>query len=304
MPTDKMHADEIDIYTSLVSRLLTSQFPQWADLPINLFHSSGTDNVIYRLGDNMVIRLPRTKEAAGRVNKEHQWLPKLAPFLPLTIPTPLAKGAPSEDYPAHWSIYPWLKGDTATIENITDVRQAAIKMGQFITALHQIDVTGGPPPGPHNFFRGVPLAARDSQTRVAIETLHGILDTDAVTIAWEVALETPAWHGSPVWIHGDLLPSNLLLEQGQLSAVIDFGGLGVGDPACDLITAWCLFSSENRDFFRRYLAVDDATWARGRGWALSIGLIALPYYGTRNPVFADTAAHMINEVLIDYKCNA
>jgi aminoglycoside phosphotransferase (APT) family kinase protein len=142
---------------------------------------------------------------------------------------------------------------------------------------------------------------RDASTRAAIATLHGILDTSALTAAWNAALQTPAWHGSPVWIHGDLQALNLLVQQGQLSAVIDFGGLGMGDPACDLMVAWNLLSAQTRDIFRAALSVDDATWPRGRGWALSCGLIALPYYQSTNPVLADIARHAIDEVLADHK---
>lgn len=301
MPTGKMHVDEVDIDLSLVGRLLAAQFPQWADLPIEPFHSSGTDNAIYRLGDNMAVRLPRIHGATEQVDKEHQWLLRLAPHLPLAIPVPLAKGTPGEGYPWHWSVYQWLAGKNATIERITDLGQAARDLAHFIAALQRIEPTGGPLPGVHNFFRGEPLSMRDSETRAAIATLQGTLDASALTEAWEAALQTPTWGGSPVWIHGDLQPLNLLVQQGRLSAVIDFGGLGVGDPACDLIVAWNLLSAETRNVFRAVLSVDDATWARGRGWALSIGLIALPYYQNTNPVIADISRRAIDEALADHK---
>ena len=158
---------------------------------------------------------------------------------------------------------------------------------------------GGPRPGAHNYFRGVPLAARDAQTREAIATLDGMFEVNAVTAAWDDGLQAPIWDAPPVWIHGDLLPGNLLVEQGRLSAVIDFGGLAVGDPACDLLGAWSFLSADAREVFRVSLSVDDATWARGRGWALSVALIAVPYYQSTNHVFADLAARMIDEVLTD-----
>jgi len=300
MSAGKMHDDEVDTDASLVSRLLAAQFPQWADLPIERVRSAGTDNAIYRLGDDLAVRLPRIPWATEQVDKEHWWLPKLAPLLPLAIPVPLAKGIPGEGYPWHWSVYRWLEGENATIERIADPRQAATELAQFIAALQRIDPTGGPPPGPHNSSRGVPLAMRDPQTRAAIATLHGMLDADAVTAAWEAALQAPAWRGPPVWIHGDLQSGNLLAQQGRLSAVIDFGCLGVGDPACDLIVAWNFLSDETRDVFRSALGVDDATWARGRGWALSVGLIALPYYQSTNPVLARFSRHTIDEVLADH----
>ncbi len=301
MSAGKMHADELDIDVSLVGRLLASQFPQWADLSIEAVHSAGTDNAIYRLGDDMAVRLPRIYGATRQVDKEHQWLPRLAPLLPLTIPVPLAKGMPAEGYPWHWSIYRWLEGEIATIERVTDPRQAATKLGEFVAALQRIDPTGGPAPGANNSFRGVPLAMRDPFTRAAIATLHSTVDADAVTAAWEAALKVPAWNGPAVWLHGDLISGNLLAQHGRLSAVIDFGCLGVGDPACDVMVAWTYLSPVTREAFRAALPVDDATWARGRGWALSFGLIALPYYQISNPVLAGIARHAIDEALADHE---
>jgi len=301
MSAGKMHVDEVDIDVALVGRLLAAQFPRWADLSIVPFHSAGTDNAIYRLGEDMAVRLPRIEGATGQVDKEQQWLPRLAPLLPLAIPVPLAMGTPGEGYPWHWSVYRWLAGENATIERIADPGQVARDLAQFIAALQRIDPTGGPPPGVHNSFRGVPLSTRDSETRAAIASLDGMPNTGAVTAAWDIALQAPAWDGPPVWVHGDLQALNLLVERGRLSAVIDFGCLGVGDPACDLIVAWNLLSAETRDIFRAALPVDDATWARGRGWALSVGLIALPYYQSTNPVLAGISRRAIDEVLADYE---
>jgi aminoglycoside phosphotransferase (APT) family kinase protein len=304
MSTDKMHVDEVDTDVSLVVRLLTAQFPQWADLPIKPVPSAGTDNALYRLGDDMAVRLPRIHWAAGQVNKEHEWLPRLAPFLPLAIPMPLAKGEPGEGYPWHWSVCRWLEGENATSERIANPRQAAIDLAQFVAALQQIDATGGPPPGPDNSYRGEPLAMRDTGTREAIATLRGMLDAKAATALWNAAIEAPAWHGPPVWIHGDLQSGNLLAVDGRLSAVIDFGCLGVGDPACDVMAAWLFLPAETRAVFRNALQVDDATWARGRGWALWFGLIALPYYQSTNPVLAGIARRAIEEVLADHRTAA
>jgi aminoglycoside phosphotransferase (APT) family kinase protein len=298
--TGKMHDDEVDIDVALVRRLLTAQFPQWATLPLAPVPSAGTDNALYRLGSDMVARLPRIERATGQVDKEQTFLPRLAPHLPLAIPAPLALGRPGEGYPWRWSVYQWLEGENATIERIADPIQAALDLAHFVAALQRIDPTGGPPPGVHNFFRGVPLSTRDAQTRAAIAELSGVLATRAVTTAWDAALQTPAWHGPPVWLHGDLAPLNLLVQHGRLSAVIDFGSLGVGDPACDSIVAWNLLSAQTRDVFRAALPVDDATWARGRCWALSVGLIALPYYQRTNPMLASIARRTIAEVLTDH----
>lgn len=300
----KMHDGEVDIDIALVHRLLTAQFPQWTNLPLTPALSAGTDNALYRLGDNLAVRLPRIEDATRQVEKEQTFLPRFAPHLPLAIPVPLALGRPGEGYPWRWSIYQWLEGENATIERMADPIQAARDLAHFISALQRIDPTDGPPPGEHNFFRGVPLSMRDDPTRTAIAELSNLLDSRATTEAWERALQAPVWHGSPVWTHGDLQPLNLLVFQGRLSAVIDFGGLGVGDPACDLMVAWNLLSADARDVFRAELSVDDATWTRGQGWALSMGLIALPYYQNTHPVLADIARRSIAEVLADQKRGA
>jgi aminoglycoside phosphotransferase (APT) family kinase protein len=301
MAAGKMHADELDIDVALVRRLLAAQFPQWADLSITPVKSAGTDNAIYRLGSDMAVRLPRIDWAITQVDKEHQWLPRLAPYLPLAIPVPLAMGTPGEGYPWHWSVYHWLAGENATIEPIADPGQAARDLAQFIASLRRIDPVGWSSPEPPRASRGVPLSTRDAPTRAAIAELSGMLDTGVATAAWDAALQTPVWNGPPVWSHGDLSPLNLLVERGRITAVIDFSCLGVGDPACDLIVAWNFLSAETREIFRAALSVDDAMWARGRGWALSIGLIALPYYQTSNPVLAGIARRAINEVLADYE---
>jgi aminoglycoside phosphotransferase (APT) family kinase protein len=299
MSAGRMHVDEVETSVSLVVRLLSTQFPEWEDLPIEPVHSSGTDNALYRLGDDMLVRLPRIHWATGQVSKEHEWLPRLAPSLPLAIPIPLAKGNPGDGYPWHWSVYRWLDGENATSDRIADPRQAAIDLAQFIAALQRIDVTGGSPPGPHNSSRGEPLVMRNTRTREAIATLRGSIDVDAVIAVWNEAIEAPAWHGPPVWLHGDLQSGNLLAVHGRLCAVIDFRCLGVGDPACDVMAAWMFLSAETRDVFRDVLQVDRATWSRGRGWALSVGLIALPYYQSTNPVLAGIAQRAINETLTD-----
>ena len=296
----RMHIDEVETNVSLAARLLAAQFPQWAGLPIEPVPSAGTDNALYRLGDDLVVRLPRIHWAIEQVEKEHRWLPRLAPFLPLALPVPLAKGEPGEGYPWHWSVYRWLEGENTTIERIADPRQAAIDLARFVCALQRIDATGGPPPGTHNSRRGEPLAMRDARTREAIASLRGELDVEAVTALWDAAVVAPAWSGPPVWLHGDLQSGNLLAVQGRLSAVIDFGCLGVGDPACDVMAAWMFLTAETRGAFRAALQVDDATWARGRGWALSVGLIALPYYQSSNPALAEIARRAIDEALSDY----
>lgn len=296
-----MHANEFHTDVALLRRLIAEQFPQWADRSIVRVQSAGTDNAIYRLGDDLAVRMPRIDWATAQVDKEHAWLRRLAPHLPLQIPVPLATGAPAEGYPWSWSICPWLAGENATLDRLADRRQAAIDLANFILTLQQIDPTGGPPAGAHNFGRGVPLAMRDEPTRAAIEKLHDLMDTAAATAVWDAALATPPWDRPLVWLHGDLQSGNLLAVNGRLTAVIDWGGLGVGDPACDLAVAWNLFHAETRETFRAAMQVDDAKWTRGRAWALSIGLIALPYYQKTNPVLAGISRYAIDQVLRDYR---
>jgi aminoglycoside phosphotransferase (APT) family kinase protein len=296
----RMHPDELTIDVNLVRRLLAEQFPQWADLALKPYSSAGSDNAMYRLGDGMVVRLPRRSgRTVDSLDKECEWLPRLAPLLPLAVPVPLAKGAPAEGYPCGWAVFRWLDGETATIERLADARRAAMDLAEFIGALQRIDARGAPTPGEHNFFRGVPLAMRDANVRSAIAALDGEMDVAAVTAAWESALRVPDWRGPPVWIHGDLCDGNLLADRGRFSAVIDWGGLAVGDPACDLMAAWSFLDTEARELFRAALSVDEATWARGRGWALSVALIALPYYWTSNPVRVAYSWHRVGEVLAD-----
>jgi aminoglycoside phosphotransferase (APT) family kinase protein len=291
-----MHADEVDVDAGLVRRLLGEQLPQWADLPIEPVRSAGTENAIFRLGDDMAARLPRHPGAAGDAAREHEWLPRIGPQLPLATPVPLAIGAPGHGYPWEWSVARWLPGEVATSDRVADPRQAAIDLARFVTALQRLDPAGAPPAG-----RGRPLARRDDPVREAIAALEGALDTGAVTEVWEEALEAPVWEGPPVWSHGDLYDGNLLAQDGRLIGVIDWAGAGVGDPACDLIVAWSLFAVDAREAFRAGVGVDEATWARGRGWALSVALIALPYYRDTNPVMVANSEHRISEILAEHR---
>jgi aminoglycoside phosphotransferase (APT) family kinase protein len=293
MGTRRMHADEVVLDVGLVRRLLAGQFPHWTDLPLRPVRSSGTDNALYRLGDDLVVRLPRIGWAVTDVEAEQRRLRFLAPRLPLPIPEPLAAGEPGAGYPWPWSVYRWLPGEEARADRLADPVGTAESLAAFVAALHGVEVVEPPSGG----GRGGPLAGRDAATRAAIAALDGEIDTGAVTAAWEEALAAPAWDGPPVWVHGDLAPGNLLLRDGRLSAVLDFGALNAGDPAVDLLVAWNLFSGGSRDRYRAALGVDDATWARGRGWALSVGLIVLPYYRGTNPALVAQSWTAIREVL-------
>ncbi len=264
----------------LVTKLVAAQFPEWADLPVTPVGKPGVDNATYRLGDEMSVRLPRFERWVGQVTREQRWLPELAPHLPLTIPQPLAQGEPGAGYPFPWSVYRWLPGERVDLAELTDLRQVAADLGEFLAALRKIDATDGPPPEWSNGYRGAALAdERDSpvvasRMRDRITALAGVVDTDPVRAAWEEALATPVWDRPPVWVHGDPAPGNLLAEHGRLSAVIDFGTMAVGDPAVDLIPAWNLLDRDSRPVFREQVGVDDATWARGRGWGLAAVLFA------------------------------
>jgi aminoglycoside phosphotransferase (APT) family kinase protein len=209
-------------------------------------------------------------------------------------------GIPGGGYPWHWSVYRWLDGENAMVARIDDLTQFALRLGQFLTALQTIDPTDGPPLGKHNFYRGGPLTTYDSETRNAIAALHGKIDTNAATALWEAALQA-TWHGPPVWLHGDMSSSNLLVMNGRLSAVIDFGCSGVGDPSCDLTIAWTFFSGESRETFRRSLAMDDATWARSRGWALWKALITLAGHVNTNPSKTKAARRVIEDLLGEHE---
>jgi aminoglycoside phosphotransferase (APT) family kinase protein len=289
-----------EINSDLVRQLIANQFPQWASLPIRPVELDGWDNNTFRLGEEMSVRLPSAESYAAQVEKEHRWLPKLAPFLPLKIPMPLAMGAPSELYPWYWSIYRWIEGEPATIERITDLTDFALLLAQFLTALQQIDPTDGPSPGPQNFYRGGELKVYDLETRQAIQRLGDKIDCNAATAVWEAALKA-TWKGPPIWFHGDVAVGNLLVKNGQLSAVIDFGSSGVGDPACDLVIAWTLFSGKSRKAFISALAVDEAAWKRGRGWALWKALITLADTIDNNLQRAKEASHVIDEVIADHR---
>ncbi len=294
MAGGKMHADEVATDPCLVRRLLAAQFPDWADLTIEPVTSAGTDNAIYRLGTGMVVRMPRIGWAVEQIEKDHRWLPRLSPQLPLAIPVPLRTGTPGEGYPYPWAVHRWLEGGNAMDEPVADPRRAATDLGMFVLAMQRLDASNGPPS-----TRGGPLAAQDDGVRAAMGKLHDVIDIGATTAAWEAAVAAPVWKGRPVWTHGDLLPGNLLVRQGRLSAVIDFGVAGVGDPAVDMLAAWSFLTPGTREVFRTVVGVDDATWSRGRGWALCFGLNALPYYRHTNPVLAGIAQRTIDAVVAD-----
>jgi aminoglycoside phosphotransferase (APT) family kinase protein len=292
--------EEIIIDVSLVKRLIATQFPEWKNLEVKPVEKSRWDNRTFHLGDNMSVRLPSAEWYAEQVDKEQFWLPKLASHLPLPISIPLAMGKPGEGYPFNWSVYKWLTGETASIERITDMNEFAKDLGEFLVALHKIDTTGGPVAGEHNFYRGDSLATYDDETRQAINLLKSKIDVELVTEIWNKAIAT-TWQKPPVWVHGDIAVGNLLMNNGKLSAVIDFGCLGVGDPACDLVIAWTFFKGEARDTFKAILSLDNDTWLRAMGWALWKALIVCAEICGGDPKEKENSWKIINEIVADYK---
>lgn len=294
------NTNDIHIDVSLVRELIKAQFPEWENLKIKPVEFSGWDNRTFHLGEQMTVRLPSNAEYSGQVEKEQYWLPKLAPHLTVAIPVPLAMGKRSKEYPWHWSVYKWLKGDTAAINRINDLNQFAIALAEFLVAFQKCDTTGGPLAGEHNFYRGGNLAVYDGETREAIRLLNDKIDTQTATKIWESALAS-TWQKPPVWVHGDIATGNLLVSDGRLSAVIDFGQLGLGDPACDLAIAWIFFKNESRNAFHEALKTDQATWARGQGWALWKALIVYAGLCGANPGEVEKSKIVLNELEIAYK---
>jgi aminoglycoside phosphotransferase (APT) family kinase protein len=289
----KLHDGEVDIDAALVRRLLDRQFPDYRGLPVREIQSTGTVNAIYRLGDDLCVRVPRVERWAGDLDKELEWLPKLAAQLTVAIPEPVAQGEPDRDYPFRWAIYRWLTGATFATDPVVDEHQAATDLAQFVTELRQIDPTAAPQSGRY------PLQDLDALTRNTIDKLRDVIDADATTAVWEQSLHAPAWDGNPVWRHGDLLTPNLLVEHGQLTAVIDFGTVGIGDPAADVIPGWSVFGPRGRHAFRDAVAVDEGTWARARGYALHQAVLIIPYYAETNPEFVAAAMRTVHHVLAD-----
>lgn len=297
--TTQLHADgRAGIDAGLVRRLIAAQFPEWRNLPVTPVAVDGWDNRTYRLGDDMTVRLPTHESYAPAVEKEDRWLPVLAPALPVPVPVPLATGVPGEGYPFHWSVRRWLDGDTAGPDRIPDLAAFAVDVAEFVLALQRVDATGGPRAGAHSFYRGCPPAHYDEETRRALETLAGRVDTARAAQVWDAALRAK-WRGTPVWFHGDVASGNLLVRDGRLAAVIDFGTSGVGDPACDLVIAWTMFSGASRDAFRRTVGQDAAAWARARGWALWKSLIVLARVIDSDEELAAVNRRVIGEVLAD-----
>lgn len=291
----KLHDEELDTDPDLVRRLLHEQYPQWATLPVVPSQERGTDHAIYRLGDDLAVRMPTIHWAAGQPLKEQRWLPVVAPHVPLAVPVPLALGQPGAGYPYHWVVVPWLRGERATEEAIADPAALIAEIVVFTQALQSVDPTDGPAP----IARDAALIHRDATVRTATEEARDLVDREAVLASWEASLTAEAWDGSGVWVHGDLAAGNVLSYKGRLSAVIDWGAACVADPARDVLCAWTFYGGRRASQFRVAFGVDDATWLRARGFALSGAIESLAYYRYREPSRALGDQRRLDLILAD-----
>lgn len=300
--TIKNIANNPEISIAVIEQLIKEQFPQWAHLEIKEVDSQGHDNRTFRLGHDMLIRLPSAESYAAKVTIEQKWLPTLAPHLSFAIPQPIAMGKHSKTYPFNWSIYRWIEGDSANNIHIEEIylQMIATQLAQFLKELHKINATGGPFPGRHNFFRGGSLIVYDAQTRAAVTQLKDIINSNAAIALWEKAINSK-WTGPAVWIHGDLSAGNILIRDNQLIAIIDFGGMAIGDPACDLAIGWTFLKNESRKIFKALADLDEETWARARGWALWKALITLAQISDKNSMQAKRELQIINDLLSENK---
>jgi len=297
-----------DITADLVEGLVESQFPQWAGLPVTSVELDGWDNTTFRLGSSMSVRLPSADPYVAQVDKEHRWLPVLAPQLPVPIPVPLGRGEPTPAFPRPWSVYGWIDGDLLTVDRAPDMKAFASDLAGFLAALYACEPTG-PAPGPHSFFRGGPVATWDDQTRQTVEVVGEVIDTRAALDVWEAALDAQR-EAPAVWAHGDVTGANLLVRDGRLAGVLDFGCCAVGDPACDLTISWTFFNGESRELFKALVPVEASAWARGRGWTLWKALLhlaadqATPGEGQRRDRrvgWRFSAQDIVAELIADYR---
>jgi len=287
----RMHDNEISLTVAMVRRMLSEQFPQWAHLPPERVESSGTVNAMFRLGVDKVVRLPFVEHGAHGIELEAMWLPVLAPYLPVRIPAVLGIGRPDAEYPCPWLVLDWLDGEHPAAGHPRASLTLASGLAQFISALRRIP-TDTAPIG----YRGGSFHPLDDEVRRCLVQARDLVDVPTLTAVWDDALGAAEWTGPPVWVHCDLLAANLLVTDDQLSGVLDFAAAGIGDPACDLMPAWSVLSAGARQSFRTDVGIDDATWRRGRGWALAQAAIALPYYRDSNRVMADGSLRALREL--------
>ncbi|MCH9770531.1 MAG: aminoglycoside phosphotransferase family protein [Gammaproteobacteria bacterium] len=289
----RMHKNELQITEPLVRSLLCAQCPEWAELEIEPVPSSGTDHALFRVGKNLVARLPRIERAVKNIDKEYEWVPEISKLIKTSVSIPIFKGERQIDYPYQWLILKWNEGVNPNFEKENEYAELAKELANFLNQLHGINLKNGP-----QSRRGIPLINQNIKTQKAINQLTLEINVKKITALWKQLSCLPSWNKPSVWVHGDFLPGNILVKQNNLNAVIDFSDLGIGDPACDLIIAWSLFNEKSRNIFKNNLNYIDAdTWLRGQGWALSIALIMLPYYKKSNPQLAKLAKRVIKSVL-------
>ncbi|MED5017767.1 aminoglycoside phosphotransferase family protein [Paenibacillus chibensis] len=289
-----------NIDVTVVKRLIQEQFPDWSELEIKPVTNGGNDNRTFHLGNDMSVRLPSGEAYVPQVEKELKWLPILSKELSLPISTPLARGNPSKEYPFPWTVNKWIDGETLQLQNIHDLSQFAKDLGTFLNELQAIDTRGGPIAGKHNFYRGGNLAVYDPETRDAIKQNKDTLNGSLLNEIWELALNS-TWVANPVWVHGDMAPGNILVKDGRLSAVIDFGILGVGDPSCDAAMAWTFFDAPSRKVFRNTLQMDEDTWNRARGWALWKALITYHSNRSSDKAIAEESYRIMKTIEQEYE---
>lgn len=291
-----MHEGQVSTSVGLVRRLLAAQHPRWADLPVRPVAEAGTDHALYRVGGDLLVRLPVVEWAQTQAESDARWLPVLEPQLPLDLPVPVAVGEPGEGYPWRWSVVRWLDGEAAEPQRL-DLPAAARDLAGLVRALHAVPTDGGP--AKTGTARGASLRGLDAPIRGVLHELRHELDVAVVAQRWGQAVEADVWAGDPVWIHGDLQPGNLIARDRRLTAVIDFGGLGVGDPAPDLAPAWNLFDAESRGTFLDAVGYDEATRLRAIGWVLAPALNGLGYYRDSRPDLAQAGRRQVEAVLSD-----
>lgn len=291
----------IPMTTELAQGLVAKHFPQWTHLPVQKLDDIGTDNWLFRMGDTYLLRYPKDESASKQLLKEFSLLQKLCPKLPIKTPTPVALKEADNKHSFPLGIYYWIEGVPYTPLTLQHDFAAVETMVNFIVSLQQIDPEGGAPPGPSNNFRGVPLAQREKETQQYLQQFPSHHDSDLLSEIWGHLKNAPVWDKPLVWIHGDLHWGNVLTRSNAIVGIIDFGALGLGDPATDLMSAWIFFDHDARQHFKSLINVDAATWARGAGWALSFAIIALPYYLPKKHVLTDIAEHTLSQVIHDYK---
>ena len=294
MPVKTLHKKEAKLSLEVVKQLLEEQFPDWSHYGIEPFDHQGTDNVMLKLGEDKIIRLPRSQRSEESLKKECLWLAKIESGLSIEIPHIIGVGCPSEQYPFQWVIVNYLEGSSPSDNNFLDLAQAATDLGHFIKELQRVDTTDAP-----LCSRKSPSMSSDKETRQLIPALSDVFDAKEITQLWEAALEIPPWKKDPVWLHGDIHAGNLLVQNGKITGVIDFGMSGVGDPARDLMVGWMLFKEDSRKTFRDGVEPDEAMWDRARGCALHFGIMAYSYYKNRDPFLAGLAQKTLEEVIKD-----